>query len=97
MKLSVLPTFQQRIKLWRRYVDDVFAIFEGGLEDVRVFTDEISKIHPNIVFTFEIEQDRNLPFLDLKVKHSNGIIYFDIYRKDTTTSHMIPYNSIHPI
>ena len=96
-KTSNLPCYQQHIKLWRRYVDDVFAVFEGEPIDVQSFVDNLNKIHPNIKFTFEIETNNSLPFLDLKIIRTHNTFEFEIYRKPTTTSHVIPFNSVHPL
>lgn len=50
----------------RNYVDDVFAIFKKDL-DFRSFTDSLNSFYPKIIFTFKIEEENQLPFLDVVV------------------------------
>ena len=41
--------------------------------------------------------NNSIPFLDLFIRISSNKIILSIYRKPTTTDHVIPYNSNHPI
>ena len=50
-----------------------------------------------IKFTFEVEDQSGLSFLDLKIKRSDNKLYFDIFRKPAATDHVIPYQSAHPL
>ena len=59
--------FSKHIVFWARYVDDVFAIFKGTQAELSVFNTYINSVHPNIRFTFEVEVDKRLPFLDMEI------------------------------
>jgi hypothetical protein len=82
-------------RVWIRYVDDVFAIFNKN-EDINNFTRQLNSIYPSIKFTFEIEINKQLPFLDLLVIKNDKNIEFDIYRKSTHTERYITSDSFHP-
>ena len=56
---------------YRRYVDDCFLIFTSR-DHVTPFLSYLNSKHPNIQFTHELESNLCLPFLDVKVIHSNG-------------------------
>ena len=45
----------------------------------------------------QLETDKELPFLDLKITRRLNKIEFSIFRKPTTTDHVIPYFSTHPL
>ena len=52
----------------------------------------------NIKFTCEVEQDGQLPFLDLLLNRTeNGDLKLQIYRKPTNTDQYLNFSSHHPI
>jgi hypothetical protein len=55
---------------WHRYVDDKSVLIESttNLSDVLHI---LSKFHPSIKFTYEVETDQFLPFLDVRVTRSS--------------------------
>ncbi|GJQ86176.1 hypothetical protein Trydic_g12446 [Trypoxylus dichotomus] len=59
-------------KSWYRYVDDTFDIWPHGARTLEEFLQYINRQHANINFTMEIEEDGNLPFLDVLVEHTNS-------------------------
>ena len=87
----------KKVGIWKRFVDDIFGIFNGTLEQLNDFHSYLNTIHPNIKFTLEIETNNSLPFLDLKLTKLNKQLHFSIYRKPTTTKHVIPFDSISPL
>ena len=86
-----------RIKFYKRYVDDTFLIFQGSKRITQKFVEYLNFCHVSIKFTCEYMVDNSLVFLDLTVylKQDNKL-GFRIYRKPTTTDVIIPYNSMHP-
>ena len=55
---------QGHIHFYRRYVDDIFAVFDSHDEANKFLKYMISK-HPNIKFTMEVEVSNCLVFLDV--------------------------------
>ena len=96
-QISQNDLFRKHIFKWYRYVDDIFAIFQGTSTDLNTFLVFLNAVHARLRFTCEIEKDRELPFLDLKIRQTlNSNLSFRIYRKDTCTDHLIPADSTHP-
>lgn len=58
-----LPNASIKPLLWRRYIDDVFAIFIAIREEIDHFNTWINSVDPFIKFTFETSND-GIPFLD---------------------------------
>ena len=56
--------------LYHQYVDDTFAIF-GSEEECTSFLDALNSMHSASKFTFEKEENDQLPFLDALVEKSN--------------------------
>lgn len=80
-------------RVWLRYVDDVFVIFNTQSCDIEQFLENMNSRFRSIKFTYEIEKSEQLPFLDTLVIRNNNKLDFDIYRKDTNTDRYITADS----
>ena len=70
---------------YRRYVDDVFCVFDNE-NDAELFFDFINSQHPNIKFTMEKEINRVLVFLDVCIDNNYpSCLKISTYRKKTCT------------
>ena len=83
--------------VWRRYVDDIFGIFHGPLQELELFHNWINSLHTKIKFSIEIEKQNTLSFLDLQMSVHQNKISYNIHRKPTTTDLLIPFNSAAPL
>ena len=54
---------------YRRYVDDIFSVFNNSFE-AKEFFNYINTRHPNIKFTMETEVNKIIPFLDVLIDNS---------------------------
>lgn len=81
-------------RVWKRYVDDVFAIVKRDkLADA---LNLINSICSHIQFTHEIETNGQIAFLDLLITRDiDGTLSIDIYRKPTHTDRYITNDSFH--
>lgn len=86
-KEDMLPRF------WVRYVDDVFAVVQK--DEVDETLRNLNKVHKNLKFTMEVEENGRIPFLDIMVKRNSGVLEFEIYRKPTSTQRFITNSSNH--
>ena len=70
-------------RLWKRYVDDVFAIVQS--RHLTKFLKHLNSPAQGIIrFTHEVEEDHSLPFLDVLVQRSEeGKLDTGVYRKPT--------------
>ena len=70
---------------YRRYVDDVFCVFDNE-NDAELFFDFINSQHPNIKFTIEKETNKVLAFLDVCIDNNDPTcLKTSTYRKKTFT------------
>ena len=60
---TLVPKLHQYVKKWRHYVDDTFAYVRNESIDYVLTT--LNLFHPNISFTYEKENNSQLPFLDV--------------------------------
>lgn len=89
-KLEVeLKQLEDFPRIWWRYVDDVFAVVKRSkIDDVLKM---INSQYDSIKFTSEVEVDKSLAFLDLKIsRNSTNNLEFDILRKQTSTTFFYP-------
>ena len=91
------PLYKKHFQFWYRYVDDILTCFKGTTRQLEIFLQFIKTLHPKIKFTFEMEQNNTINFLDLTITHINNQYKFNIYRKPTFTGITIPNDSFHPI
>ncbi|XP_076045803.1 uncharacterized protein LOC143028046 [Oratosquilla oratoria] len=62
---ELLRTVPPSLKLWVRYVDDVFAVTKD--KDIDPFFTRLNSLEPAIQFSMELEVNGVLPFLDILV------------------------------
>ena len=68
----------------------MFFIWTDGQEKLKVLSEDLNRFHPNLKFTSE----KDLAFLDLKVKVKQGKTETDMYlnlRADTYTFIILPH------
>ena len=72
-------------KMWLRYVDDTFAIWPHGREELQRFHIHLNTQHPAIQFTMEEESEERIPFLDVMVERRGSHVRTSVYSKPTNT------------
>ena len=46
---------REAVHMWRRFIDDIFFIWEGSEEKLKEFMVHCSNFHPAIKFTFDYD------------------------------------------
>ena len=72
VNLCMVPKLNVYIHFWRRYVDDAITFIKTGSFDLEYLLSVLNKFHPKIKFTYEMEVDSNLTFLDILL-HRDGM------------------------
>ena len=88
-KVLCRPTF------YRRYVDDIFAVFKS-MEERDEFFNVLNNMHKNLKFTMETTSPV-LPFLDVGVSVDFDAFHTQVYRKPTNTHVIMNYHSEAPL
>ena len=60
---TIIPSLSNKIKLWKRYVDDTIAFVKT--DEIMNVLSSLNSHYSNIQFTMEIEQSNQIPFLDV--------------------------------
>ena len=88
--------FEFKPLYYRRYVDDSFIVFKSR-DHILPFLNYLNSKHTNITFTYDVEKDKCLPFLDENILFSNGKFSTTVYRKPTFTGLFTNFESFIPI
>ena len=56
----------QKPSIWKRYIDDIFSVWDISKADIEQFIEQANSYHPTIKFTAEIS-DTETTFLDTVV------------------------------
>ena len=81
---------------YRRFVDDVFLIFERK-DQVKKFLRYMNSRHPNIQFTCKEESSNKVSFLDVSITRMNNKLVRLLYRKKIFSGVYVNYNSFLPL
>ncbi|XP_071442511.1 uncharacterized protein [Hetaerina americana] len=93
---SATETYSKKAKLWLRYVDDTFVIWQHGIQERSDFVSDLNNQHRAIQFTMELEKNKQIPFLDVLVKRKeDGSLGHAVYRKATHTDRYLNSLSHH--
>ena len=93
---EVIPKLTPYLCNWKRYVDDTYAYVNP--EKVDFILTKLNSYHPNIQFTFELEKNKQITFLDVLVKRTvANQIETCVHRKETSTNLYMNWNSHAPM
>ena len=91
----MIPDSDSKPSFYCRFVDDSFACF-CSTSEAHNYLNVLNGIHVNLKFTFEVETNSALSFLDVLVHKADGEIRTSIYRKPTWSGLYIHFLSFVP-
>ncbi|BHF65147.1 hypothetical protein SprV_0200815600 [Sparganum proliferum] len=95
-RLESLVFQHHRPKFWARYVDDTFVLIHRN--QLLTFKEHLNAVFPDIQFTMEEEENKQLVFTDVLVFRKDcGELKTKVFRKTTNTMQVLNFNSNHPI
>ena len=81
---------------WLRFRDDTWLIWEYSLEDLHTFVAYLNSVHPRIQWTFEVEKNNVLNFLDVLIKREvDGSFTTSVFKKKLLDRYL-HFSSDHP-
>ena len=92
----LLDSYHLKPRLWMRYIDDIFFVWEHGEEQLQEWFGHLNGCHPTIKFTNEYSKNM-ISFLDtMVIKDAHGDLYTDLYSKPTDSHSFLRFDSAHP-
>ncbi|CAJ0947639.1 unnamed protein product [Ranitomeya imitator] len=90
------PLFIAHCRVWRRYIDDVFCIWDGPVESLLPFDQYINNIWPELKFSIQYDTHR-ISFLDTLIYKGRGdTLAIDLFTKPTDRNCLLHFTSCHP-
>ena len=93
-----LSQFDDTIKgdavLYARYMDDIIQNIKKVQIEQKLTA--INGLHPSLRFTIEREENGSIPFLDMRIIHSNGPLSSTWYNKPIDTGLIMNYHALAP-
>ena len=94
LETSLLPELVDYIQFWKRYVDDTICFIKVGPIN---YISLLNRCYVNIKFTYELEHEGKLLFLDVFLCRKGKKIYTAVYRKATNNYVYLNWNGFAPI
>ena len=79
-----MPKLEKFMKPWKRYVDDPITYIKP--EFITDVIDILNKFYEIIKFTYEVEHNGKISFLDVLLMRNNGQFETTVFRKQTDNS-----------
>ena len=93
---NIYPITNLKTKTYLRFIDDIFMLWTGTLDELKNFEGTINQIHPSIKLTFEYSF-KEINFLDTTIVISpNGRLTTKVFKKPTDRSSYLHNTSYHP-
>jgi hypothetical protein len=92
---AVLSAIGLQPKFWKRYIDDIFGIWEHSEVELRSFVDTINNLNPNIKTTLVCSTNRII-FLDCTIFKSNNFLATKVFSKPSDSNRLLHPKSFHP-
>lgn len=89
-----LSTQSKKPLLWKRYIDDIFLLWEHGEESLNSFLTALNSTY-SVKFTHSYSPS-TISYLDLNIEILNNSFHSSIHIKPTNKLQYLQFNSCHP-
>ena len=79
LEASVIPNLNDKVKLWKRFADDIYCLAESECISNVLFT--LIFFHKCIKLTNEIEKDNSIPFVNILIRRKPRKVETTVYRE----------------
>ena len=86
----IIPTLGNMAWNCKRFVDDTNGYVKNGSIDI--ILSKLNSFYPNIQFTYEIEEENKVPFLDVLLIRNRNFLETKVYRKPTNNNIYLNWN-----
>ena len=92
----IYPYIRGKCKLYTRFIDDIFLLWNGTEKELLDFVKKLNKAHPTIKFDLKYSKTE-INFLDTVIyKNQQGALHTKIYKKPTDYPSYLHGRSEHP-
>ena len=94
LETPIVPTLGNMALNWKRFVDYTIGYVKNGSIDI--ILSKLNSFHPNLQFTYEVEEENKLSFLDVLLIRNGNFIETKVYQKPTNNDIYSNWNSFSP-
>ena len=95
LERTLMPELEKFMKPLKRYVDDTITYIKPDF--ITNVIDILNKFHQNIKFTYEVEHNGKISFLDVLLMRCNGKLETTVFRKETNNDIYLQWRSFAPM
>ena len=95
LERTFMPELENFMQPWKRYVDDTITYIKR--EFITNVIDILNKFHQNIKFTYEVEHNGKISFLDVLLMRCNNKLETTVFRKETNNDIYLHWRSFAPM
>ena len=89
IETEIINHCTKKALVWKRYIDDVFSLWDTSKEEVNTFIEQANSYHPTIKFTAEI-YDKEITFLVTRIYKGAR------FEKSLSLTHALILNRLRP-
>ena len=90
-----MPELEKFMKPWKRYVDNTIIYIKPDF--ITNITDILNEFHQNIKFTYEVEHNGKMSFLDVLLMRCNRKLEANVFRQETNNTTYSYWRSFAPM
>ena len=95
LETHLIPQMGDKVASWGRYVDDTFTFVKANCIDDIIR--ELNGFHRDIQFTYEVEKERSITFLDVLIRRkTDGFFETTVFRKKSATNLYVNWKAFAP-
>ena len=92
----IYDLIKYKCNFYKRFIDDIFLIWNGTLDELKAFIEQLNKLHSTIKFDAKYSTN-SIEFLDARIyKSINGKLQTTLYTKPTDRQSYLHNKSYHP-
>ena len=85
-----------KCSFYKRFIDDIFILWKGTLDDLKIIVDQLNTLHTTIKFDIKYSLT-SIEFLDTRIyKSTDGKLQTTLYTKPTDRKSYLHSKSYHP-
>ena len=94
---TIQEAFIWAIPFWKKFIHDIFLIFQGIMSQLHFLEDFMNHLHPTIKFTFQ-HSTQQISFLDMTIHiRADCKLSTILYRKPTDCAALLHFHSNHSL
>jgi hypothetical protein len=95
LEKEFLNSLELKPLCWFRFIDDIFCVYQHGLENLKKLVEKFNNTHDTLKLTLEWSE-KEIAFLDTVVYREKTGLKTKLYKKPTDATNYLMHNSAHP-